>query len=215
MTVAHQTQEQASTGEESSSAEITKRARSNLAIAFACLPKDRRADATTLYAFCRCVDDIADDEQLSREEKTDRLAAWREAVRGDGSAVGSLGVELAEVRDRRKIDPEDLTEIIAGMEMDIDPQRYDTFEDLKRYCYRAASAVGLASIPVFGYQNSSCKQFAINLGYALQLTNIIRDVGQDLEIGRIYLPKEDCDRFGYADSDFEARVNDHRFQSLI
>ncbi len=197
------------------SAEITRKAKSNLAAAFACLPADRRKDIVTLYAFCRQVDDIADHPHLPPAEKASRLALWKKAVAGDGSPAGPLGTELADVRDRRKIDPNILTEIISAMEMDITPIRYQTFDDLLQYCYRAASAVGLASIEIFGYQNPACRQFAVNLGYALQLTNILRDIGQDLDAGRIYLPVEDCQRFGYHDDDFLARRDDDRFQSLV
>src|SRR5213596_4023000 len=90
-------------------------------------------------------------------------------------------------------------EIIAGVEMDLSIRRYVTFEELRVYCYRVASAVGLVSIEIFGYRNPACKQYAIELGLALQMTNIIRDVGKDLRSDRIYLPQEDLARFDYSE----------------
>ena len=96
-----------------------------------------------------------------------------------------------------------LEEIIAGVEMDLGKSRYATFAELRVYCYRVASAVGLVSIEIFGYRNSVCKQYAIELGLALQTTNIIRDVAKDLESGRIYLPQEDLGRFGYSEADLQ------------
>ena len=91
-----------------------------------------------------------------------------------------------------------LEEIIDGVEMDLTISQYATFEELRVYCYRVASAVGLVSIEIFGYKNPRCRDYAIELGLALQMTNIIRDVGKDLENGRIYLPQEDLERFGYS-----------------
>src|SRR5438067_9642439 len=106
-------------------------------------------------------------------------------------------------------------EIIAGVEMDLSIVRYATFEDLRVYCYRVASAVGLVSIEVFGYRNPRCKQYAIELGLALQMTNIIRDVWKDLQVQRIYLPQEDLARFNYSETDLQDRQYDERFLDLM
>ena len=108
-----------------------------------------------------------------------------------------------------------LEEIIAGVEMDLSIRRYATFEDLRVYCYRVASAVGLVSIEIFGYRNPGCKQYAIKLGLALQMTNIIRDVGKDLQDGRIYLPQEDLTRFNYLEPELQDRQHNHRFVRLM
>ena len=108
-----------------------------------------------------------------------------------------------------------LEEIIAGVEMDLSTMRYPTFEDLRVYCYRVASAVGLVSIEIFGYRNQRCKQYAIELGLALQMTNIIRDVGKDMQNGRIYLPQEDLARFHYSETEMMQRHYDERFVQLM
>jgi len=106
-------------------------------------------------------------------------------------------------------------EIIAGVEMDLSIRRYVTFEELRVYCYRVASAVGLVSIEIFGYRNPACKQYAIELGLALQMTNIIRDVGKDLEDDRIYLPQEDLTRFNYPETELQHRQYNERFVRLM
>jgi len=108
-----------------------------------------------------------------------------------------------------------LEEIIAGVEMDLNIRRYATFEDLRVYCYRVASAVGLVSIEIFGYRNAGCKQYAIELGLALQMTNIIRDVGKDLQDGRIYLPQEDLARFNYSETELQDRQYNQCFLRLM
>jgi 15-cis-phytoene synthase len=101
------------------------------------------------------------------------------------------------------------------VEMDLSIKRYATFEDLCVYCYRVASAVGLVSIEIFGYRNSACKEYAIQLGLALQMTNIIRDIGKDLKDGRIYLPQEDLTRFSYSETELQDRQYNERFVQLM
>jgi phytoene synthase len=108
-----------------------------------------------------------------------------------------------------------LEEIITGVEMDLSISRYGTFEELRIYCYRVASAVGLVSIEIFGYRNPGCKEYALQLGLALQMTNIIRDVGKDLRKGRIYLPQEDLARFSYSESELQSRQYNERFVQLM
>src|SRR5260370_17337749 len=110
--------------------------------------------------------------------------------------------------------PKMLEEIIGGVEMDLSIKRYQTFEELRVYCYRVASAVGLVSIEIFGYRNSACKEYAIQLGLALQMTNIIRDLGKDLRAGRIYLPQEDLARFNYSENAPPDPQYNHRFAHL-
>ena len=111
--------------------------------------------------------------------------------------------------------PAMLEEIIAGVEMDLRIARYATFEELRVYCYRVASAVGLVSIEIFGYRNPQCREYAIELGLALQMTNIIRDVGKDLRSDRIYLPQDDLARFDYSEADLRGQVYDERFIQLM
>jgi phytoene synthase len=196
-------------------AQITRTSRSNLALAFISLDRERRRDITTFYAFCRVIDDIADDVDLSMEEKTRRLSEWREWIRTPRPNESSFAVDVRGLMAKYTLPPEMLKEIIAGVEMDLSINRYRTFEELRVYCYRVASAVGLVSIEIFGYRNPACKEYAIQLGLALQMTNIIRDVGKDLRADRIYLPQEDLARFNYSERALQDRQYNDRFVQLM
>ena len=177
---------------------ITRKSASNLALAFILLPKPKRQGMAALYAFCREVDDIADDESRPAEERRIRLAAWRADVRaaceGDVPEIGIIR-ELQPVIARHRLPYPLFDELLSGVEMDLDTKRYSTYEDLDQYCYRVASVVGLLSIEIFGYRDPGCHHYAIQLGKALQLTNILRDVRGDAERGRIYLPLSELSRF--------------------
>jgi 15-cis-phytoene synthase len=194
---------------------ITQASKSNLALAFVSLGRERRRDITIFYAFCRVIDDIADDVDLPVEEKKRRLIEWRQWLRGPGSDESSLATEVRSLMSKYSLNPEMFEEIIAGVEMDLTIQRYQTFDELRVYCYRVASAVGLVSIEIFGYRNAACKAYAIELGLALQTTNIIRDVVKDLRAGRIYLPLEDLARFDYSEQDLQGRQYNDRFVRLM
>jgi phytoene synthase len=170
---------------------ITRKSASNLALAFVLLPKAKRQGMTALYAFCREVDDAADDESVPVEERRKRLAAWRaDIARACAGETPQLPVnrEFQPVIAAHRLPFELFDELIRGVEMDLDIKRYDGFEELEQYCYRVASVVGLLSIEIFGYRNAACRLYADHLGKALQLTNILRDVRSDAERGRIYLP---------------------------
>ena len=162
-------------------AEITRASKSNLALAFISLGRERRRDMTVFYAFCRVIDDIADATDLGAEEKKRRLELWRASLHQAEANETPLAEEVRTLMQKYSLGPEMLEEIIAGVEMDLHKSRYETFEELRLYCYRVASAVGLVSIEIFGYKNPACKQYAVDLGLALQTTNIIRDVGKDAE----------------------------------
>ncbi|HST31699.1 MAG TPA: squalene/phytoene synthase family protein [Chthoniobacterales bacterium] len=194
---------------------ITRASKSNLALAFVSLGAERRRDITTFYAFCRVIDDIADDPNLPVDEKKRRLSEWRQSLRRARPNESEIASEVRNLMGKYSLGPEMLEEIIAGVEMDLTIRRYSTFDDLRVYCYRVASAVGLVSIEIFGYQNQACKEYAIQLGLALQTTNIIRDVGKDLQAGRIYLPQNDLARFKYSDQELEDRKYDDRFVRLM
>jgi 15-cis-phytoene synthase len=196
-------------------AKITRQSKSNLALAFVSLGRERRQDITIFYAFCRIIDDIADDFDLIAEEKKRRLAQWRGWLRSATPDEPSLARDLRSLIDKYSLAPGMLEEIIAGVEMDLSTSRYATFDELGVYCYRVASAVGLVSIEIFGYRNPACKEYAIQLGLALQMTNIIRDVGKDLRDGRIYLPREDLARFDYSETELQDRQYNERFVRLI
>jgi len=165
---------------------------SNLAFALTCLPRDRRGDALVFYDFCRAVDDIADDPARPTAEKTALLDQWKTAL----TEQTGLPEPLDSLIRRHDLDPSLLREIVLGVEMDIAPPIYESFHDLRAYCWRVACAVGLVSIKIFGCSHPDSKTFAEHLGYALQLTNILRDVAEDAALGRIYLPQEDLRRFG-------------------
>ena len=196
-------------------AEITRASKSNLAFAFIAMSGARRRDITTFYAFCRVIDDIADDNQRDQETKRRELSQWRQSLRGEAAGEPALAKPVRELMSRYPITPEMLEEIVTGVEMDIDIRRYATWDELRIYCHRVASAVGLVSIEIFGYKNPGCRDYAIALGLALQVTNIIRDVARDLKADRIYLPGEDLARFDYREEDLRNGLTDTRFIQLM
>lgn len=194
---------------------ITHQSKSNLALAFVSLDRGRRADITTFYAFCRVIDDIADSAQLSLEEKRRALNGWRTSLKTAAPAEPQLVSAVRALMDKYAVAPGMLEEIIAGVEMDLSISRYASFDELRLYCYRVASAVGLVSIEIFGYRNFACREYAVELGLALQTTNIIRDVGKDLRIGRIYLPRQEMEQFAYSEEELRAESYNDRFVALM
>jgi len=176
---------------------LTRKSRSNFFYAFLCLPRAQREAIYACYAFCRIVDDAVDlgaDRAAQRAE----LARWRDEIARvyDGRPEHPAGQRLQVAVRRFPIPRAVLEEIIAGVEMDMDHPTYETFDALYPYCYRVASAVGLCCIEIFGYSDPRAREYAVNLGVALQLTNILRDVQVDARIGRVYLPQADLRRFG-------------------
>ncbi len=183
---------------------------------FLFLPPERRQAITALYAFCREVDDVVDectDPDLART----KLAWWRTEVDRvfDGHPAHPVGQALQEVSTRFNLPREQLLEIIDGMAMDLEQARYADFRGLQLYCYRVASVVGLLSAEIFGYRDRHTLRYAHDLGMAFQLTNIIRDVGDDARRGRIYLPVEELQQFQVpADDILEARHTEN-FRRLM
>jgi 15-cis-phytoene synthase len=198
-----------------SAAKITRQSKSNLALAFISLGRERKRDIRVFYAFCRVIDDVADSTQFNVLEKQSQLAGWRRTLRGACAEEPLLAHEVRSLIDKYSLPVDILEEIIAGVEMDLSIARYATFEALRVYCYRVASAVGLVSIEIFGYRNARCKEYAVELGLALQTTNIIRDVGKDLRCGRIYLPQEDLVRFDYPETELQEEQYNERFVRLM
>ena len=196
-------------------AEITRRSRSSFYYAFILLPAERRRALNAVYAFCRFIDDIADDESI--REPAARLKRWREELDRvyTGIPTRALSRALADSARRFAIPRIHFEEIIAGVEMDLSRTRYQTFEELRPYCYRVASALGLICIEIFGYRNPSAKTYAENLGLALQLTNILRDVREDAARGRIYLPLEDLARFNVSEDEILGGVYSSNFVKLM
>ena len=183
---------------------------------FMFLPPEQRQAITALYAFCREVDDVVDEcHDVSLAQI--KLDWWRQEVERifTGTPTHPVGFALQDVLTRFKLPQEQLLEIIDGMAMDLSQTRYLDFKGLQLYCYRVASVVGLLSVEIFGYENRQTLKYAHDLGLALQLTNIIRDVGEDARRGRIYLPIEDLQRFGVPAKDIlEARYSD-AFRELM
>jgi phytoene synthase len=196
---------------------ITRKSASNLALAFVLLPKAKRDAICALYAFCRQVDDIADDQALPLEERRHRLAAWRADLRracGTQNPQISLNVELQPVIRQYRLPLEQFDQLLCGVEMDLDISRYQTWEELDGYCYRVASVVGLLSIEIFGYRDPACRDYAVFLGKALQLTNILRDVRTDALRGRIYLPLAELARCRVAPEEILRGEYSERFFDL-
>jgi phytoene synthase len=183
----------------SSSAQVTRQSDTNFYYAFLLLPRPKRHAIYALYSFCRGLDDCVDEAAGGGEAGLQR---WMEEVGRayQGAPITDLGRELAATLFEFPIPRVCFEEIAAGCRMDLDTRRYRTYEDLKVYCRRVASAVGLASIEIFGYENPATREYAVELGLALQLTNILRDVATDAARGRLYLPLEDLARFGLDDA---------------
>ena len=183
---------------------ITRKSASNLALAFILLPREKRDAMAALYAFCREVDDVADEDSASIETRRSGLAAWREDVRlacEGGAPEFVVNRELQPVVRQFGLPFSLFDDLIKGCEMDLESLRYESWEQLELYCHRVASVVGLLSIEVFGYQNSACRDYAVHLGKALQLTNILRDVGTDAARGRIYLPQVELRQYDVSDAE--------------
>jgi phytoene synthase len=200
----------------SAASEITRKAKSNLAFALKILPPAQRQDMVVFYAYCRTMDDLADDPTLPIAEKSQRLTAWKLGILHGFEQPDAFQRDVVSLRDRHQIPNELLTAIIDGCEMDLTPRRYQSWEDLSSYTWKVACAVGLVSIRLFGCRDSGAERYAIALGHALQLTNILRDVGEDFANDRrIYLPLDDFRHFGYTEDDLANQVRDSRFIAMM
>ncbi|RYD30234.1 MAG: squalene synthase HpnD [Verrucomicrobiaceae bacterium] len=200
----------------SAASEITRKAESNLAFALKILPHDRREDMVVFYAFCRTMDDLADAPGIPAEERERALEEWKHGLENGFDKPDEFQRQLVSLRDRREIPNDLLIAIVDGCRMDLEPQRFATWGELSGYIWKVACAVGLVSIRIFGCTDPRSERYAVSLGHALQLTNILRDVGEDLANGgRIYLPLEDLERFGYTEADLLAGIRDERFLALM
>jgi phytoene synthase len=184
-------------------ARLTRASGTSFYYAFQLLPAEKRRAIYALYSFCRVVDDCVDEEGGEGEAG---LLRWLEEVHRcyAGQPTTELGRELATALFQFPIPRSAFEDIVAGCRMDLTVHRYETFVDLRVYCERVASAVGLASIEIFGYENPRTRDYAVELGLALQLTNILRDVAVDASRGRLYVPLEDLRRFGVAEAELRA-----------
>ena len=183
---------------------------------FLFLPAERRHAIIALYAFCREVDDTVDECSDPGVART-KLAWWQQEIvrMFDGRPEHPVTQALLPAIHTYSLDQTHFHEIIAGMEMDLDQVRYASFHELSVYCYRVASVVGLLSARIFGYHNPKTADFARDLGMAFQLTNIIRDVGEDARRNRIYLPLDELERFGISREDILAGKDTDGFTSFM
>lgn len=195
--------------------------KSNFLYSFSFLPKDERSAITSVYAFCSYIDYIVDSSpninQKEIQRKLERLAWWENEIEKiySGSYNSPLLSPFIAMVERFAIPKQYFLTLIDGCRRDLVQTRYETFDDLKSYCYSVASIVGLISIEIFGYKYEDTKNYAINLGYALQLTNIMRDVKFDKDRGYIYLPKEDLERFNYSEEELINNVYNDNFVELM
>lgn len=199
------------------SAEAVARRRSNFYYSFIVLPRDKRRAFCAVYAFMRYCDDISDGSE-SHDSKQTQLRDWRLHLDAAFSGCAAANPILPAFRDtvnRLSIPAQYFHWIIDGAEMDLDIARYETFNDLYRYCFHVASAVGLVCLQIFGFSDERARQYAEKCGIAFQLTNILRDVKEDADNGRIYLPMEDLEKFGYTADELRRGVVDERFRKLM
>ncbi len=197
--------------------ELTKREAKNFYYGFILLPPAKRQAIYAGYTFARRCDDIADDN-LEPEEKVRQLAEYRRRLEQclHGHPSGPVFLALQDTIRRYRIPPEYFWQLIDGVEMDLTVRRYPTFADLRRYCYGVASTVGLISIEVFGYRDGQqARQHAEDLGIALQLTNILRDIREDAQRNRIYIPQDEMERFSYSEADIFNGIANEPFQYLM
>ena len=184
---------------------------------FLVLPADQRRAVGVVWDFCRAVDDAVDEEPVVTKAAA-QVVAWRDEVSrvfGSGPPATEEGRHLQPVVQRFRLSREPFEALVDGVEMDLHRQRYETFEELVEYCKRVASAVGLMCVEIFGCRGVEGRDYAFNLGLALQITNIIRDVKDDLSRDRIYLPMEDLRRFGCSEADLAVSVPSQAVRRLL
>lgn len=196
---------------------IARERAGNFYYAFTVLPKPKRQAICAMYAFMRYCDDISDSDNPPAS-KLDALQEWRSALGNAMSGDYEQNRILAAFHDAVRvfnIPEEYFHELIDGATMDLSINRYRTFDDLYQYCYKVASVVGLVCIHIFGFREDAAKMYAEHNGIAFQLTNILRDVREDAERGRIYIPQEDLENFCYSEDDLLRGVSDDRFRELM
>jgi phytoene synthase len=197
-------------------AQVVRRSDSSFAAAFWMFPKPKRRALHAIYAFCRLADDIADDPEV-RGDRRALLQRWRAELAGAylGKAEHPVGIALGDAVHRYRL-PEDLfLELLHGVETDLTGDGMETFEDLRRYCYRVASTVGILVVRVLEARNPRSYEYAEALGIAVQLTNVLRDVGADAAEGRVYLPRQDLERLGVSRESLESRSMSDEVRLLL
>lgn len=203
--------------------DLAKTVHSNFFYSFLFLPGNKRDAIIDVYRFCRAVDDVVDEIADRAHEGYDERAAiaelvkWRTEVDAlyAGAPTMPIAQKLQRVLEQFPMPKDYFIAMIEGCEMDLYKHRYETFEELYQYCHRVASITGLMCIEIFTYLSPQTREYAVNLGIALQLTNILRDLGEDARRGRIYLPREDLRRFGYGEEDLMNGVVNDNFRALM
>lgn len=195
---------------------LTKLSGSNFYYSFAFLPKPKREAMYTVYAFCKAVDSAVDEPPAGSDPK-EELRRWRAELDlvYAGEPTWPLMISLAHHARRLSIPKAYFEELIKGVEMDLATTRYGTFEELSLYCYRVASIVGLICLHIFGPTSAHAQDYAVDLGMAFQLTNILRDLATDAGQGRVYIPQEDLKRFGYSDAELLGRKESPHLYEMI
>ncbi len=195
---------------------ITLREAKNFYYAFITLPLRKRYAIYAAYAFCRICDDVADGDQ-AQDVKLQSLQKVREDLGRafTGHADSPVYLALADAASTYDISEQHFRDVVTGVEMDLTKTSYRDFDELSTYCYHVACAVGLVCLQVFGYSNDKARDYSIELGLAMQLTNILRDVKEDLDRGRVYIPQDDMDRFGYTLEDLQAGTINGPFSNLM
>ena len=196
--------------------DVASREAGNFYPAFLLLPPPKRRSMCALYTFMRIADDLSD-EPAPTAHKRQRLAAWRTSLREALAGRCSHGSHLAlrDTVERYRVPPRYLEAVIDGVEMDLEPVAIRTFAELRVYCWHVASVVGLACIHIWGFHGGDATRFAEDAGIAFQLTNILRDLGEDAARGRVYLPQDELDRFGYDAAWLKQGVCDGAFRALM
>jgi phytoene synthase len=203
--------------------DLAKTIQSNFFYSFLFLPNQKREAIIDVYGVCRAIDDVVDDVEdpnanpAGSGDPLTELKAWRAEIDAcyAGRPTRTVTRRLQKTLERFPMPREYFSELIAGCEMDLYRNRYETFDELYEYCYRVAAITGLMCIEIFTYRSARTKEYAVNLGVALQLTNILRDLKEDASRGRVYLPLEDLRHFGYSEEELALGVIDDRFRALM
>jgi phytoene synthase len=198
--------------------QLAKQTGKNFYYSFLTLPAEMRRDMCVLYAFMRITDDIGDDESIDLPERRQNLKVWKQSLESTlagESAEHVIFPALLDIIQRRQIPVVYLYDVIEGVSQDLEPHRFESWHELEQYCYHVAGAVGLCCIHIWGFKGDDVHTSAVACGTAFQLTNILRDIAEDADRGRVYLPQEDLRQFGYTEDDLKNGVNDDRFRALM
>lgn len=195
---------------------VTKQSNSNFYYSFFFLPSDKRKALYSIYALCRSLDDVVD-KATNKVAASANLLKWTTEIINTykGNPSHPITIDLKQYIDKYSIPDKYFFELVRGVEMDLTKDRYKTFNELHKYCYRVASVVGLICADVFGYRNAVTLGYAVDLGVAMQLTNILRDIKSDAANGRIYLPHEDLKKFGYSEGELLSSSYNQKFIDMM